>query len=51
MRGEGGVLRDVEEGTRYLIQYLGLQLELESEPGRKRGGGRRSVREDGAEAG
>ena len=33
MRGKGGVLRDVEAGTRSLIRYLALQLELKLDPG------------------
>ena len=33
MRGEGGVLREVEEGTISMIRYLAPQLELELYPG------------------
>ena len=39
MSGKGDMLRDVEVGTRYLIQYMALQLELESEPGPVTSGG------------
>ena len=39
MRGERGVLRDVEAGTRSLILYLASQLELELDPGSATRGG------------
>ena len=39
MRAKGDVLRDVEAGTKYLIQYLDLQLEFELYPGPATRGG------------
>ena len=39
MSGKGDMLRDVEVGNRYLIQYMAPQLELESDPGPVTSGG------------